>query len=507
MDKRTIPVIVGVDQFTQFPDNDMPLDPVSLMEKSCSSALNDTLNPAIKKSIDTVYMTNIFSWHYDNPIRLLSDKLGISPDSKLYPPIGGNTPQMFVNRAANAIASGKSGTILITGGESEYSVRKARKEKLEYNWPESRATSHIDGEYQMGTSSHENNYGIILPVHGYPFMESAVRDKAGRTPKAHLHHMAKSFSRLAGVAATNPYAWRKTAYSTEEIATATPENRLVAPPYTKRMIANIGVDQTAALIMTSQAEAERLSIPEDKWVYPMGGADLKNIFHMTNRPNLWDSPAITKAVQYALEQAGLRLDHIDLLDIYSCFPCMVEIACTAMGIEAGDQRDLTVTGGLPFFGGPFNNYSMHAICTMVDKIRKNPKQKGLVLANGEYNTKESVGIYGKDLPKKPWESERYDASMKALQQEIDSARLPDPVQNANGPLTIRAYLIHAVNGVPARLTVFGDLNNSERAFAEAAIFDREIKDIENLFLIGKTGTVSYNEETELNVIDLGSIHE
>ena len=148
----------------------------------------------------------------------------------------------------------------------------------------------------------------------------------------HLDYIGKRYERFSKIASENPYAWGQNEYNAEDIITHSYDNRIICHPYTKRMVTNLYVDQAAALVMTTESIARDMSIDEEFWVYPMGGADLKNVFYMTRRPQLYDSPAIREASKLALKQAGLQLNDIDAFDLYSCFPCMVEIARQAIGI-------------------------------------------------------------------------------------------------------------------------------------------------------------------------------
>jgi hypothetical protein len=79
----------------------------------------------------------------------------------------------------------------------------------------------------------------------------------------------------------------------------------------------------------------------------------------------------------------------------------------------------TVTGGLPFFGGAGNNYSMHAIATMAERLRASPGQFGLVLANGGFLSKEAAGVYSTE-PVERWQPRRDDGGQRA----IDNAPAP-----------------------------------------------------------------------------------
>ncbi len=263
------------------------------------------------------------------------------------------------------------------------------------------------------------------------------------------------------------------------------------------MMANINVDQAAAVIMTSEADAQSLGIDRARWVYPMGGAELNNIWHVIRRPRLDDSPAITETTGFCLKQAGLALSDIGVFDLYSCFPSAVEISRRAIGIPEDDPRDLTVTGGLASFGGPGNNYTLHAIASVVERIRRDRRLKALVTANGWYNSKHAIGVYGAEPPDHPWEY-REDA---AIQQAIDAEALPEPVERAEGILTVEAYLIrHALDGRPERGTVIGRLPDGRRALADIDTDRQGLLKLEQMEGVGQTGKVRFDSLIKRNRI-------
>ena len=271
----------------------------------------------------------------------------------------------------------------------------------------------------------------------YPFFETALRVLSGRTPEEHRRYLGARCERLARIAARNPQAWERKAADADEITQVTGKNRYVVYPYTIRMMATINVDQAAAVILTSVEAAEKLGIDRTRWVYPMGGAEFRNIWHVSRRPCLHDSPAVTEASRLALGQAGLTLSDIGVFDLYSCFPSAVEIARRALGIPENDGRDLSVTGGLAHFGGPGNNFTLHAIASVVERIRRDRGLKAMVTANGWFNSKHAVGIYGAGEPLHPWE----DRDDEPIQRAIDAQALPEPVERAEGRLSVEAYMI------------------------------------------------------------------
>ncbi|RMF21678.1 MAG: acetyl-CoA acetyltransferase, partial [Deltaproteobacteria bacterium] len=437
MNSDNVPIIVGAAQITQRWSDDGPhLDALGLMEQVARAAIADTGARGCQETIDTLAVINTITWSYRDAPGELSRRLGINPQQRLYTAIGGNMPQMLVNRYAARLEAGHASMVLLCGAEAGYSARRVAS-GLDLGWPPFTEPERIDGDMRLGSSDYEIRYELTLPTFIYPFFETALRASSGRRPDEHAAFLGRLCSRMSRVAASHPNAWSREELTAEEIATVTPDNRLVGYPYTKRMNANISVDQGAALLLTTVGQARRLGIDEERWVYPMGGADLFDVWEFTRRPRLDESPAIRRAVQLALAQAGLELPAIDWFDFYSCFPCAVQIGARMAGLDIDDPRGPTLTGGLPYFGGPGNNYSMHAIATAVDKIRKQPDGHAMITALGWYITKHSVGVYGRRPPAVAW-NERDSGGAQA---EIDAASLPPPLEQCDGRLTVDAFMI------------------------------------------------------------------
>ncbi len=492
-----VPILVGVAQYTQPRDAQSPLDPLGMMAHVCTRAVADTGVQRLRDLIDTLYVVNLFQWTYRDAPGMLSSALGIRPQRSFYTPIGGNTPELLVHRAAKALACGESRAVLMTGAEAIYSLRRALKGDIVLGWPASEPPERIDGEDLPGVNDLEAAYDLYLPSYVYPLFETALRAAAGRGPEEHRHFMAGLWARLSEVASSNPHAWSREKQSAEQIAEVSAANRYIGYPYTRGMNANINVDQSAALIMTTEDVARDLGISPSKWVYPLGGADFHDIWHFSRRPRLDESPAIRNASRIALDQAAITLDDIDIFDLYSCFPSAVEIARNEIGIPEDDPRDLSVTGGLAYFGGPGNNYSMHAIASVAERIRHDRSVRAMVTANGWYVTKHSIGIYGGRPAGNPW-TERDDS---AVQEAIDAQVLPELVVQAGGNLTVEAYVIrHDRDGRPEKGTVVGRLSDGTRAFAHIGAPVEDLYRMEEAELVGSTGKVSFHQDISRNIV-------
>ena len=493
------PIIVGVAQLTQPKKVSERLHPLKLIENASQIALEDVNSPKIVDHIDSIFMVNIRSWSYEDAPAELCETLGIKPVHKVYLPDGGDTPQMLTNRAANWISLGKSNAVLITGGEALYSIFNAEKGKISLDWPKKGKPSYMEGNIWDGTVPFENKYKIKFPPFSYALFETAVRAASNRSIKEHNQYMGKLMEKFSITASKNPHAWTQNSYSAEEITTPTPNNRYICHPYTKLMCSNVFVDQSAAIIMTSDEIAEEIQIVREKWVYLMGGADFKNLHKITKRPRIYDSPAAREGSRQALNQAGITLKDIYAFDIYSCFPSIVEIITKEIGLEENDPRDLTITGGLPYFGGPWSSYSMHSIVSAVELIRKNPSFNIMVVANGGYNTKQSFGIYGTKPPAQAW-GERDDS---AVQEKIYADSLPNPIEKASGKLRIDAYTIYYDReGVPKRGIAIGTLENRTHTFAFIEAKADILLELEKQELVGQTFPVQYNIELERNILEI-----
>jgi acetyl-CoA C-acetyltransferase len=207
------------------------------------------------------------------------------------------------------------------------------------------------------------------------------------------------------------------------------------------------VDQAAALVLTSVDKATYLQIPRERWVFPVAGTDAHDTYAIAERAEFYTSPAIRIAGERALQLADAGVDDIELIDIYSCFPSAVQVAAKELRLPIGDpRRPLTVTGGLTFAGGPWNNYVTHSIATMAERLVANPGQRGLITANGGYLTKHSFGVYGTQPPS-------HEFHWEDVQSEVDREPTRDAMVEWSGVGTVEAWT-----------TPFSRIGAAEKAF-------------------------------------------
>jgi len=455
IDPRT-PILVGGAQFTQRTAREGKvqegLSPIQMMAKVAREAFTDA-GADIANAIDTVAVVRFTADSpgdqgrlpkrmFRNPPLSLARHLEIAPRRTLYTATGGNTPQWLVNRTAEEIARGECEVALLAGAEYIASLLGAMKAGVDLGWgagPDHDPGSDPEeiGDQRSGTTEYERRYGLHFPVNVYPLFENALRGEARRSPEAHLKWLGEFFSPFSKVASENPYAWFPTYRPPEDISTPSEKNRFVGYPYTKYLNAVIEVDQAAAVVMTSVAKARELGIPESKWVYLHGCGDANDIWYVTERVNYFSSPAIHTIGQKAFTMAGKTVADLSFIDLYSCFPSAVEIGCKELGLATNDPRGLTITGGLPYFGGAGNDYVMHSIVTMMEKLRANPGKFGLCTGNGWYVTKHSAGIYSNAPKQGAWTRE----DPKSYQKDIDAMAHPEFVEQPEGRARVETYTV------------------------------------------------------------------
>jgi acetyl-CoA C-acetyltransferase len=442
-----LPVIIGVGQTVQRANSvEEALEPVDLMAEAARAAAADAGVSGVP-ALDSVRIVQLLSWRYKDPARLLADALGVTTRETVYTTPGGNTPQMLVNTTADEIRRGDIDIALLSGSECWRTRMRARKAEAALPWrsePDGTAPSRIIGAEFVMSHPVEIARKIFMPVQVYPMFETALRAAAGEQPDDHQRRVSELWSRFSSVAAHNPYAWVQRELSPEEIRTPGPNNRMIGLPYPKYMNSNNDVDMAAALIMCSVERARQLGVSEDKWVYLHAGADCHDTKFVSNRADFHSSPAVRLGGQRALDLAGIGIDDVEVVDLYSCFPAAVQMGAAALGLDPG--RQLTRTGGLAFAGGPWNNYVMHAIATVVGDLRERPGAHGLVWANGGYVTKHAFGVYSTTPP-----SDGLKLDGGAVQADIDALPTIELAEEADaaGPATVEAYTVmHGREGSP-----------------------------------------------------------
>jgi acetyl-CoA C-acetyltransferase len=222
------------------------------------------------------------------------------------------------------------------------------------------------------------------------------------------------------------------------------------------MVANMVVDQAAAMLVCSSEAAAKYGVAMDRVVYPNVVVEVSKMPMLSNRENYNGVTALGVAGKRALEMADLSIDDISLIDIYSCFPAAVQVGMRELGL--GDDATPTLTGGLNHGGGPFNSYVMHSIATAMNKVRDARGEPALVTSLGGWFSKMAFGVYSAEPPRNGY-------AYACLDDEISKIPSRALSQNVNANSTIETYALSYFEQKPHQAVIACLLDDGTRLFA------------------------------------------
>lgn len=385
LDPRT-PVLVGAGQIN---DREFGSEPVDLMVRCTEAAIADTGAPGLRDRIGAVRVV-WGVWPYVDPGRLVAERIGRPGATTTRTTTGGNQVYDLVVDTAARIAAGDLDVVVVCAAESLRTRRAdaARGERTTYlTERDGAAPDEVLGSTRPLSNDVEEAIGVHHPTRFYAMAETALRHRLGEGVDAHRDRIARMWSRASAVAAANPQAWLQRELDATEIATVTDRNRPIAAPYPKLMTSNLNVDQGGAVVMCSAATAAAAGVPRERWVFPWSGSGAADHWYPTNRWAFDESPAMRVVGRDTLALAGLTIDEVGLVDLYSCFPVAVQVAQREMRISA--DREFTITGGLTFAAGPLNCYCILPLTRAVGLLRDDPAGHALLTGNGGFFSKHS----------------------------------------------------------------------------------------------------------------------
>jgi acetyl-CoA C-acetyltransferase len=460
-----IPVIVGVGEIVDRPKEIVDgLEPLALLVEALRRAEADS-GATLLGEIDSLDVVNFLSWRYRDPEKQLAMRLGITPRHNYYGPVGGESPIRYLHEAAQRIARGECSVAAVCGAEAQSTATKAERAGVTLPWT---PFAHDVPEPKRGAAFQKPlavKLGVFRPVSVYPFYEAATSAHWGQTPSEAMAESGALWSAYSSAASQNPNSWLKRRFTPGEITTPTPDNRLIAWPYTKLMVANPMVNMGAAVLMTSLAKARDAGIGEDRMIHIAGGASAEEPRDYLERDRFTESHAQNAVLEAVMGLAGGGRA-FEAIELYSCFPCVPKMARRTLGLDADVQP--SVTGGLTFFGAPLNTYMTHATCAMVRKLRSGASL-GLLYGQGGFVTKHHAVVLSRQAPPALL------AQDTSVQGEADRrrGRVPTFVTEAGGDGIVESFTaIYGRNNEIEHGVVMLRTQDDARALARVPSSDR-----------------------------------
>jgi len=462
---KNMAVIIGVGQYMA----DVPADvsgaqgPVHIAAQAVSAALENTGFTAMAEHIDTVFCVRtfgdsgpMFACPFEtskNMPAAVARAVGINAKRHVYDVIGGNTPQSRIAEAAEEIEAGASKAVLICGAEAIANMRAAMRADVVLDWSDDADSAGLEDRGYFAKSSPPlmtraaMAHSPITPIQYYTLLENARRAKQGLTREHYREGLSKIMEGLLQTSKDNALS----VFSDVDanLNSLTRSNALFTDLYSKAILPKDGVNQGAAVIMTSYGHAVQLGLDPRKFIYLHAHVEGSEA-PVLQRPELDTSKVLRACIAQAVNAANITAKDIGLRDLYSCFPIVLKESAAALGLNL-QEDDLTLTGGLAFFGGPGNNYSLHGIAQMVEGLRAAPKTYGLVHANGGFMSKHAVGIYSAKPAEFPARIMRHMAE--------DGLRL-EMAETGQGEAVIESFCVDYRKGTPSGAIMIGRLKDS-----------------------------------------------
>jgi acetyl-CoA C-acetyltransferase len=433
------PVLVGVGAMTeQSEDPREASEPLALMAAALGRAAEDAGSKAILAAVDTIWIPRGF-WPYSNPGQLLAERFGASGVRNVVAEIG-VLQTSILGRAAEALAEGRSEVAVIVGGEAHDRTSRLQREGLEASMT-AQSDSQPDEILRPAAeimSRFEIDLGLVTPTIQYAMIDNALRYHEGQSLADHRAELGALWGGFNRVAVGNPEAWNRSPMTPDEIVSPNESNRMLSFPYTKSLVSQWNVNQSGGLILCTLEKAQRLGLDPSRFIYPLAVVDSEHMVTLSERRDLHRSPGFKHAGERALSHAGLAIDEIEHLELYSCFPAAVRVQQRELGVDLG--HSVTETGGMTFAGGPLNNFTIQSWVKMVQVLRNDPGSTGLVTAVSGLLTKQGVSILGPE----PIRSFLFD-NVTAASRDDQATMTVEP--DAEGRARVEGYtVIHARDG-------------------------------------------------------------
>ncbi len=459
------PCIIGTARRTWHPGGLEAPEPLTMWEQLARAVGRDaSSNQDVLGAIDFLGLVHCQSWAYDRPADRLAQRLGITRADQVESILAGTSPQRLLNHAAVRMLQGETSVALIVGGEALATRRVFDRIGEPPPWshphPNPPAVPVDLDEWYLPT---EIAHGVLPAWLTFALLEQA-RWAALGGPSGPRSELRSVISHLNDIASSNPDAWFRQKSHVDELTTTATGNRMVATPYTKRTTAFPNVDMAAANLLVTKQVADAWKVPDDRRVYLRGWGFARDAIHVGARAHLNASPGMRTATNAALQSAGMSIDDIEVFDLYSCFGSAVQFATDALDLSSQDHRPRSVTGGLPYHGGPSSNYMSHSVSHIVSQLREGTRHTALSTGIGMHMTKHVAAVWSRS----PGEIARpcADKPQQRLHPRGQDDRQVVGSFDGAGVL-VAATVVHDATGQPDHVIAICELADGARCYAKS----------------------------------------
>jgi acetyl-CoA C-acetyltransferase len=416
------------------------------MTEAARAAGADSGAPGLLGRIERVAVPQ-GTWKYRDAGRLVTSMVG-APGARTVMLAAGIPQQTLFDDTYAEMLKGNLDVALVVGGEG------AAADPVEGDDSDPDEFRRPGGEI---VSPAELAAGVVSPPEQYALIDSALRYAEGQTVEEHRDAIAGLWAGFSQVAARFPHAAHRVAKTAAEIRDPGAGNRPISFPYNKWHCSQMRVNQAAALLICTLATAEGAGADPARAVFPLLALESSHSLALPRRRCLHRWEAMEVLAGAASEHLGAPISGVEHIEVYSCFPAAVRVQQRALGLPAGDVP--TITGGMAFAGGPWNNYVLQATVAMIELLREDRGSRGLVTTVSGFLTKPGIALYCTEPGPRPL----LVADLASLAQAATPA-VPLAVDH-EGTATVAACTVSYPRTGDARTIVICDTPAGERCLA------------------------------------------
>lgn len=459
LDGRT-PVIVGAGVVSQkFGRPGEGLEATALMAAAARAAAIDAGSGSLLPALERISVPS-GSWSYSDPARLVAEAIGATGAKTVLVRLG-HAQQRLLNEAFRDIRSGALDVALVCGGEAKWRATLAQRAGVPDVVTEQ--TDEQPDDLQIPTAEiitgPERAAGALSAVHQFALADNALRHAEGRTMAEQRDEIDSLWSRFNAVAVGYEHAAFRERRDAAFLGTPTDRNRPLAFPYFKWHASQWNVDQACGLIVTSLDAARAHGVDPERFVFPLLALESTFVSPMSARVELHRWPAMAILRDAAEAHLGRSLSSIDLAELYSCFPAAVRFQQRELGLALDGTP--TVTGGMPFGGGPLNHYVLQSTAAIILRMREQQGSTALVATVSGMLAKPSLAVYGREPGVAPLLMQDY------ADEAREATRTVEVVPDYAGPATIATYTVTYDGLRPVSVVAIADTSDGRRCVTSA----------------------------------------
>ena len=355
------------------------LDTVDAMVEVVRMAAADAEAPGLLDQADAILVPR-GSWTHPNPGAEVAAAIG-SPNATTVASELGVLQTTLVREAVAGVVDGRWRCAIVVGCEVRDRQRARRQAGLDDPPdPEGSTPDVVIAPEAIPISRREIDLRLVEAVQHYAMIEVAMGAADGLDIEAQVARIDAEWRAMADIAEANDHAWTRDGPAQLD---ADGWGRPLAWPYRSRHVTQWNVNQAAAVIISRPDVATACGSRPSRWLGIEAIIESDDIVPLTERADVAGCVGFDVIADELRSLTGTASRQ--WVELYSCFPVAVRAQVRSLGLDVAPS----ITGGMTFGGGPYNNFVLQSFAAVAERVRET-QRGGLVTAVSGMLTKQGA---------------------------------------------------------------------------------------------------------------------